>query len=111
LASLAHESFVAISADTFPGARERQIETCAHHGFTPHIVSEQNTVESLVMIIEAEIGVGLLPQFYQDAYAGPAVCFIELEDDLSVVECVLLWRADNDNPAIGLLRETLGKVV
>ena len=63
-----------------------------------------------MMMIEAEIGIGLLPHYYLGAYAGPAVCFIELEDDLSVVECVLIWRADNDNPSIGLLREAMGKV-
>lgn len=111
LDSLAHEPFVVISNDTFPGAREREMETCARHGFAPHVVSEQNTVESLVMMIEAEIGIGLLPQYYLDAYAGPAVCFIELEDDQAAVECGLLWRTDNDNRSIGLLREALAKII
>lgn len=110
LGNLAHESFVAISRDKFPGAREKTLGMCAPYGFIPNIVQEVNAMESLVMMIEAEIGIGLLPRFLE-AYAAPSICFIELEDCAPyAVESVLVWRTDTENRTIDLLRESLRAV-
>lgn len=106
LEELEAEPFVSIDDAAYPGTRQRQLELCARHGFVPRIVSEQKTMESLLLMVEAEIGIGLLPLFLE-AYTSPAVCFVDIADETEAIESLLLWPAAPENPALPLLLDCL----
>jgi DNA-binding transcriptional LysR family regulator len=74
---------------------------CRRNGFTPKIVSQPVLYENLLLMVEAEIGITLLPRCLEK-YTSPELCFIELNGDMSIDFCVS-WSKNNSNPSIRLL--------
>ncbi len=57
---LADEEFIAISPEESPRGFERLIQQCELAGFTPKIARQPRTLESLLLCVEAGMGVALL---------------------------------------------------
>lgn len=62
LADLKGEDFVVISRQESPGGYDRLMDSCAALGFTPNIVREPRSLESLLLCVEMGIGIALLDQ-------------------------------------------------
>jgi len=103
LSSLAHESFVAIDSQEYHGAFERMVDFCiTNGGFTPQIVSQHRHPETVLLMIEAGVGVALLPHYFFNAYVNPNLKFIELSGDGDLVHSIIAWRKDHNNPSVPL---------
>lgn len=63
MAQLAYESFVVISPEESPMGYDRFIKQCQETGFTPRIVRQPRSLESLFLCVEMGIGVALLDQY------------------------------------------------
>lgn len=59
---LAGESFVVISPQESPVGYERFIEQCQESGFTPRVVRQPRSLESLILCVEMGVGIGILDQ-------------------------------------------------
>lgn len=59
---LAAENFVVISPQESPVGYERFIAQCQAGGFTPNIVRQPRSLESLILCVEMGVGIGLLDQ-------------------------------------------------
>jgi DNA-binding transcriptional LysR family regulator len=59
---LQDEDFVVISPQESPVGYERFISQCQKTGFTPHIVRQPRSLESLILCVEMGVGVALLDQ-------------------------------------------------
>lgn len=57
---LRDEPFVAISREESPGGHDLLIRQCAACGFTPNIVRESPTLESLLLCVEMGVGAAML---------------------------------------------------
>ncbi|MBP2649926.1 MAG: transcriptional regulator AlsR family [Firmicutes bacterium] len=111
LSSLAHESFVTIDAQEYHGAFERMLDFCITKGhFTPKIISQHRDPETVLLMIEAGVGVALLPHYFFNAYINPNLKFIELEGDGDLAYSIVAWRKDYDNPSIPLFIKELDTV-
>lgn len=62
LLDLKDEDFVVISRQESPGGYQRLIDSCTACGFTPHIVREPRSLESLLLCVEMGVGIALLDQ-------------------------------------------------
>lgn len=62
MTQLMNEDFVVISPDESPVGYDRFIEQCQETGFTPHIVRQPRSLESLILCVEMGVGVALLDQ-------------------------------------------------
>ncbi len=62
LSMLAEENFIAISPDESPNGYAMLLEQCKNAGFTPHIVRLLNSLESLLLCVEAGMGITTLDQ-------------------------------------------------
>ena len=71
------------------------------NGLKPAIVTRPTQYENMLLMVEAEIGITLLPRC-MEPFAGPNLRYIELEGDMSVDFCVA-WSKKNKNPAVRLL--------
>jgi DNA-binding transcriptional LysR family regulator len=60
---LKNEDFVVISPEESAAGYERFIRECQRTGFTPHIVRQPRTLESLILCVEMGVGVALLDQY------------------------------------------------
>lgn len=110
LYALAHDPFVAIEPEEYPGAFERMVQFCEARGFSPNIVCHQRSLDSVLMMVEAGVGITLLPHFF-DVYINPNLRFIDLEGDIDQVDSVVAWHKGNPNPSIPMFLAELGVTV
>lgn len=71
------------------------------NGLKPGNVTRTMLYENMLLIVEAEIGITILPRCLEP-FTGPNLRYIELEGDMTVDFCVA-WSRKNKNYAIRLL--------
>ena len=71
------------------------------NGLRPDAVTRLTLYENMLLMVEAEIGITLLPRC-MEPFTGPNLRYIELEGDMTVDFCAA-WSNKNRNPAIRLL--------
>lgn len=72
---------------------------CRRAGYVPKVAQESDTVESIIGLVCAGIGLSILPATTQKLRI-PEVVFRPLEESYADVTFVLAWRRDNDSPAL-----------
>ena len=100
-----NEPFVAISRENSPGGYNLLLRQCAECGFTPNIVRETATTESLFLCVEMGMGVAILDRNTR----------LEHNDALRIIDIpksraaglVAVWRKDNRNPMVPALINAL----
>ncbi|MBR2667082.1 MAG: LysR family transcriptional regulator [Oscillospiraceae bacterium] len=83
------------------------INGCEENGFTPNIVAESPNYENLLMMVEAEMGVTILPKCLEP-FSRPGLRFLRVDWKLSNSLSVS-WMKNNLNPSIPLLIDVLKK--
>ena len=101
------EPFVAISREDSPGGYDLLLEQCARSGFTPHIVRETSTLESLFLCVEMGVGVAILDRNTR-LERNDAVRLITVPDS-TAAGLAAVWRKDNQNPMIQRLIAALAQ--
>jgi len=109
-ADLSGEPFVVIEREVAPGAFDAMIQDCVKSGFTPNIVAQSRFLETVLLLIESDVGISILPRFFE-LYATPNLRFIELEGENETMKLVVAHHVDNDNPTIPLFLEELKTVL
>jgi DNA-binding transcriptional LysR family regulator len=92
--------FIFFNKDFAPGYNNKLVEICGRMGFTPEIVHEANNVHSILQLIEAGLGVSILPYSLKRQYGYLKVSFIELENIPVNTEVVLAYKQTNKNAAL-----------
>ena len=99
-AYLESSPFIFFSKDFAPRYNDKLIEICARMGFKPDIVHEANNVHSILQLVEAGLGVSILPYSLKQQYGYLKVSFIELENIPVNTEVVLAYKQTNKNAAL-----------
>ncbi len=99
-AFLKRSPFIFFNKDFAPNYNDKLIEICGRMGFSPEIVHEANNVHSILRLIEAGLGVSILPYSLKQQYDYLKVSFIELENIPVNTEVVLAYKQTNKNPAL-----------
>ncbi|WP_029985739.1 LysR family transcriptional regulator [Pedobacter jeongneungensis] len=92
--------FIFFNKDFAPQYNQKLIEICQRMGFTPDITHEANNVHSILQLVEAGLGVSILPSSLKEQYAQLKVSFITLNDIPVNTEVVLAYKESNKNPAL-----------
>jgi len=92
--------FIFFNKEFAPHYNDKLMEICKRMQFTPDITHEANNVHSILQLIEAGLGVSILPLSLKNQYAHLNVSFIELEDIPVNTEVVLAYEQKNKNPAL-----------
>lgn len=79
---------------------DKLIEICERMGFKPDITHEANNVHSILQLVEAGLGVSILPVSLQQQYAYLQVSFIPLNDIPVNTEVVLAYKSSNKSAAL-----------
>ncbi|MCL6479021.1 MAG: LysR family transcriptional regulator [Peptococcaceae bacterium] len=106
IATLAKEPFVVISRQVSPEGFNLVLELCANSGFSPRIVSQPPLMETVLFLVEAGIGVSIVPGFAR-IYANSNLCFIKIEGVEANYDIVVVWKKTNTNPSIAFFLEKL----
>jgi DNA-binding transcriptional LysR family regulator len=104
LEDLKEEKFVSISRETSPKGYESVVQLCEKHGFTPNIVKQLPNPESVLLCIEAGLGVFIFESTIKIPNEQNIKRFPIKDDILSTVAA---WKKENYNPAISLFVENI----
>jgi DNA-binding transcriptional LysR family regulator len=97
---LKNSPFIFFNKDFAPGYNDKLIEICGRMGFKPEIVHEANNVHSILQLIEAGLGVSILPYSLKQQYGYLKVSFFELENIPVNTEVVLAYKSTNNSAAL-----------
>jgi DNA-binding transcriptional LysR family regulator len=104
LRSLRDQPFILYSSQFGSGLREQILAMCLRAGFTPKVVQDVHEMPTLISLVSAGIGVGLVTASMQRA-SVPHVRYVALSDAGATSDIVLAWRRGDDSP---VLRNFLG---
>jgi DNA-binding transcriptional LysR family regulator len=99
-AYLTGSPFIFFNKAFAPGYNEKLVEICERMGFRPEIVHEANNVNSILQLVEAGLGVSILPSSLQQQYRHLNVNFVALKDIQIATEVVLAYKPTNKNVAL-----------
>ncbi|MGF7077976.1 LysR family transcriptional regulator [Mucilaginibacter sp. UYCu711] len=92
--------FIFFNKEYAPHYYDKLVEICHRLGFKPDITHEVNNVHSIVQLVEAGLGVSILPLSLKQQYAKLQLSFIELRDIPVSTEVVLAYKQSNLNAAL-----------
>lgn len=96
LRDLANESFVLSSREVSPAVFDKVIELCSEAGFSPRIASISSVWSSVVLMVQAGVGIGLLPSNEQQFRTRDLV-FCPVKGKNAYVEFVMAWSSKRDD--------------
>jgi len=105
LADVKDEPFIAISSSESPAGYHQLFSQCAKAGFEPKISRQANTLESLLLCVEAGMGITLLDCNTRLEH-NESVRIIPIPDS-EESHVVAVWQTSNNNPAVRRLAEEL----
>lgn len=109
---LSEESFIIQNRHESPQGFDKTLQICNAYGFSPNIVNTPKLVQTVLLLVEANMGVALLPSSIK-AYAGPNLTFLPLDinSEARDYEIVAAWKANNTNPSLDYLIKTIKDLV
>ena len=70
-------------------------------GYQPNILLRSNDMESILMMVAAEEGISIVPEYSHPWDVGTEnVVFVPLEGEGETEEILIVWRKNDDNPAL-----------
>jgi DNA-binding transcriptional LysR family regulator len=110
LADLADEDFVMCRDDVGYCAQVRDI--CRAAGFEPRIAQAADEGETAMALVEAGVGVSLMPAWWRRKLRRPGVIIRELDDatEAATVEMAMAWRKDTPSLPLQNFIETAREV-
>ncbi|SIT02935.1 LysR family transcriptional regulator [Alicyclobacillus vulcanalis] len=113
ISDLRHEPFIIHNRQDSPaGFFDYTIQLCSRHGFVPNIVSQPRFVDTVLVLVEAELGIAILPQSLEHHYSAPDLRFIPIADaENDVLQLVMVWKENHNNPSLPLWVNTCRKVL
>ena len=91
--TVARQPFVSVPKSDV--SLDKKIMTvCRNRGFTPRIISIYNRAESVVLSVNAGLGVAILPGALRELYQRPNVVTSPIEGDDARADTVFVWNPD-----------------
>ena len=101
---LAKEGFILPSGLEAPAGREWFFQQCRQAGFTPRVVAEPDSLETVLTLVESGLGISVLAGHVAQG-ASPGLRFVPFADPAATADLVVAWKPSNPNPALGLFLE------
>lgn len=95
-----NKQFIFFNKEYAPHYHDKLVEICHRLGFKPDITHEVNNVHSILQLVEAGLGVSILPLSLKQQYVNLKLSFIELKDIPVNTEVVLAYKSSNLSVAL-----------
>lgn len=110
LEKCASEEFVMFKRSEAPEMVDQMTQFCVKAGFTPQVVSEPHTIQTVLMAVAAGIGVAVVPGCSSKS-RQPGVAFLPIRPASPVIDLVLTRPKGEPSPTVSawfeLVRERL----
>ncbi len=97
--ALAEELLLQIPCHLAPGFYDQFIRVCAQAGFSPKIVQEARTTQTIVSLVAVGMGVAIVPASLQ-SLERTGVVYRPLAPPAPTTDLAVIWRPDDKNPAL-----------
>lgn len=105
ISALADEPFIICARKESPVQFDYVFRLCKKAGFTPKIVCQPNLMETVLMLVDAGLGIAISSTLAKSLINQP-IRFVNIEGD-PTIDLVIAWKKLNSNPAIPLFIEKL----
>ncbi|NLC36662.1 MAG: LysR family transcriptional regulator [Alcaligenaceae bacterium] len=97
MADLRHQDFIFYAHEAH-GLRMAALHACEAHGFTPRITQEALQVATLISLVEAGLGVALVPSISRQSSGGQKVAWKTIADfpHSASIAIALAWRPNDE---------------
>ncbi|WP_089342315.1 LysR family transcriptional regulator [Burkholderia singularis] len=104
LAALAREPWILFPPTEGPGLYATIVNACVAAGFAPHVVQRATQMDTIIGLVAANLGVGLVPEALASTDMA-SVKFRRLTGPGTPVpyEVALVWRRKDPNPTVAAL--------
>ncbi|MEB3103605.1 LysR family transcriptional regulator [Ferviditalea candida] len=111
LSDLSDEPFIIHNRHDSPiGSYDYIVKLCESSGFIPRIVSQPRFVDTVLILVEAEIGIAVLPRSFK-LMSDANLRFLEIEtEEDKYFELVVAWKKMNVNPSIPIFLQVLSQL-
>jgi DNA-binding transcriptional LysR family regulator len=99
LRELAHEDFVLFPRDVAPGLHAQVLALCRNAGFTPNVVQESRELYTTVSLVEAGVGVTIIPASVRKM-GWRGVAYKPILTPLARTRVAIAWNANNTRPVV-----------
>lgn len=99
IADLADESFILFHREGSPFLFDTVIGMCNRAGFSPRVENEPNMLQTVLSLVEAEQGIGIVPACARHLRSN-CIRFYRLEPDDVRVELVAVWKKENQSSVL-----------
>jgi DNA-binding transcriptional LysR family regulator len=106
IADLRDENFVLFHRDGAPGLFDTVTTMCNNAGFDPKVENEPNMMQTVLTLVEAEVGVSIVPACVRNLRAD-GVRFYRLEPDDVRVELIAAWRKEEPSVVLRAFLDVL----
>jgi DNA-binding transcriptional LysR family regulator len=105
--SLASEKFILISEEADPILYMQAMNYCRTHRFTPQITNTFDDVSSVILSVNAGLGVSFLPSSLLSDADVSKLEVKRLDQESYTIDCIAAWKSSLLNPAAALFLEIL----
>ncbi|HPS02794.1 MAG TPA: LysR family transcriptional regulator [Candidatus Sumerlaeota bacterium] len=109
LKTLADEAFIQISRHLAPGFYDQFIQICTRAGFSPKVVQEARTTQTIGSLVAGGLGVAIVPASLQ-SFQRAGVVYRPLEAPVPTTDIAVVWRPDDPSPALRSFLEVIRQV-
>lgn len=109
LEELAEEHFLMVPRHFGPGFYDLVIRSCAQAGFSPKVVQEARTAQTIVSLIAGGMGVSLVAASLQN-FRRTGVVYRSINPPVPTTDLAVMWRPDDDSPALQSFLEVIWQV-
>lgn len=102
--SLTGKSFVTLERRLAPFIFDFTMQLCSTRGLFPKFVREANSVDAVLVSVESEMGLTILPRYFE-LYGHPGLCFITIGGPDAQLNIELAWNKENSNPSLPLFTQ------
>ena len=106
---LSSEKFILISEEADPILYMQAMNYCRTHRFTPQITNTFDDVSSVILSVNAGLGVSFLPSSLLDDTDVSKLEINTLDEESYTIDCIAAWKSSLLNPAAALFLEILKK--
>jgi DNA-binding transcriptional LysR family regulator len=105
---LAGEPFVLFPAELAPGLHEQVVSLCHAAGFTPNIIEESRELYTSVSLVEAGVGVSILPASVEKL-GWRGVRYRPIPSAAAETRIAAAWRRDRARPVVEAFMGVVGR--
>lgn len=106
ISDLKDENFVLFHRDGAPALFDTVITMCDNAGFTPKVENEPNMMQTVLTLVEAEVGVSIVPACVRNLRAD-GVRFYRIEPDDVRIELIAAWRKEEPSAVLRAFLDVL----